>query len=103
MKLDGEEFIRRMLLHALPPGFQRIRHYGFLASSRKKSHLALVRQLLGDGVHPLAPSPREVDETLAALRQRMDRCPVCRIGMFALVEILPPQAVGFRKDANDTS
>jgi len=103
MKLDGEEFIRRLLLHALPPGFQRIRHYGFLASSRKKSDLAMVRQLLGDGVHPPAPSPPEVGETVAALRQRMDRCPVCRIGMLALVEILPPQADGLRKDTNDTS
>ena len=39
MRLDGNEFIRRFLLHSLPPGFQRIRHYGILASSRKASAL----------------------------------------------------------------
>ena len=59
MTLEADESIRRFLLHALVPGFQRIRHYGILASSRNRALLALPRQLLGrppcssPGTHPL--------------------------------------------------
>ncbi|MGA8311047.1 MAG: IS91 family transposase, partial [Terriglobales bacterium] len=47
MTLDAEEFIRRFLLHVLPDGFQRIRHYGFLGHRYRQAKLALCRQLLG--------------------------------------------------------
>jgi hypothetical protein len=43
MTLEAEEFIRRFLLHVLPGGFQRIRHYGFLAHHYRQTKLALVR------------------------------------------------------------
>ncbi len=46
MTLDADEFIRRFLLHALPNGFRRIRHYGFLANGGRSDSLALCRQLL---------------------------------------------------------
>jgi len=46
MTLDADEFIRRFLLHALPDGFHRIRHYGFLANGSRGVSLALCRQLL---------------------------------------------------------
>jgi hypothetical protein len=46
MTLAADEFIRRFLLHVLPRGFHRIRHYGLLASSARKASLALARQLL---------------------------------------------------------
>ena len=46
MTLATDEFIRRFLLHVLPRGFHRIRHYGLLASSARKVSLALARQLL---------------------------------------------------------
>jgi putative transposase/transposase-like zinc-binding protein len=46
MTLGVDEFIRRFLLHVLPPGFHRIRHYGLLASSARKASLARVRELL---------------------------------------------------------
>ena len=52
MTLCADEFIRRFLLHALPSGFHRIRHYGLLASSARKDSLALARALLD-----AAPSP----------------------------------------------
>ena len=45
--LATDEFIRRFLLHVLPRGFHRIRHYGLLASSARKASLALARELLG--------------------------------------------------------
>ena len=46
MTLDAAEFMRRFLLHVLPGGFHRIRHYGLLANSTRKANLALVRELL---------------------------------------------------------
>ncbi len=46
MTLDADEFIRRFLLHTLPDGFHRIRHYGFLANGHRGDKLALCRQLL---------------------------------------------------------
>src|SRR3546814_3149327 len=52
--LAADEFIRRFLLHALPRGFHRIRHYGLLASARRKDHLERARRLLD-----VAPAPSE--------------------------------------------
>ena len=47
MRLSTSEFIRRLLIHVLPDRFHRIRHYGLLASSQRKVHIAKVRVLLG--------------------------------------------------------
>lgn len=52
MTLPADEFIRRFLLHVLPRGFHRIRHYGLLASSTRKNNLALARQLLDVEAEP---------------------------------------------------
>ena len=46
MTLDAHEFIRRFLLHTLPDGFHRIRHYGFLANGHRAQKLELCRRLL---------------------------------------------------------
>jgi hypothetical protein len=46
MTLEADEFIRRFLLHTLPDGFHRIRHYGFLANGGRRDHLGLCRRLL---------------------------------------------------------
>ncbi len=53
MTLDPAEFIRRFLLHVLPKGFHRIRHYGLLASTGRKANIARARELLA------APQPRD--------------------------------------------
>jgi hypothetical protein len=50
MKLAPDEFIRRFLLHALPDGFHRIRHFGFLANGCRAARLALCRSLLADQI-----------------------------------------------------
>ena len=47
MTLAADEFIRRFLLHVLPKGFHRIRHYGLLAGATRKARLDQVRELLG--------------------------------------------------------
>jgi hypothetical protein len=49
MTLDPDEFIRRFLLHVLPPGFHRIRHTGFLASPNRASTIARIRKMIGPG------------------------------------------------------
>ena len=47
MTLDADEFMRRFLLHVLPGGFHRIRHYGLLSNGSRKANLARSRELLG--------------------------------------------------------
>src|SRR5256714_10699487 len=47
MTLDADEFIRRFLIHVLPDGFHRIRHYGLFANGNRAGNIALVRQFLG--------------------------------------------------------
>lgn len=47
MRLDTHEFIRRFLIHVLPDGFHRIRHYGLLASTNRKTNIAKIQTLLG--------------------------------------------------------
>lgn len=90
MTLDALEFIRRFLLHALPKGFQRIRHFGFLANRVRAKRLDLCRELLGE-------SPvRDTDEcatevTPSATPQDLeDICPECRIGRMRCVESIEP-------------
>ena len=69
MTLGVDEFIRRFLLHVLPRGFHRIRHYGLLASSARKLSLARARQLLA-----VAPPDDEVPEEPLDVRPP---CPCC--------------------------
>ena len=61
MTLAADEFMRRFLLHVLPGGFHRIRHYGLLANPKRRTNLAMARTLLD------VPPPESVtDETAAA-------------------------------------
>ena len=95
MTLDADEFIRRFLLHVLPDGFQRIRHYGFLGHRHRQAKLALCRQLLGV-VLPLAgpaspqdkPDYRELYEQLTGKSLR--ECPLCHAGHMVAIAVLPP-------------
>ena len=56
MTLSTDEFMRRFLLHVLPSGFHRIRHYGLLANANRKSHIAKARELLH---HPAVEAPSD--------------------------------------------
>ena len=60
MTLEAQEFIRRFLLHVLPDGFMRIRHFGFLANRSKKQALAQCRKLLD-----LDPAVAEISHSLS--------------------------------------
>jgi hypothetical protein len=64
MTPDVEEFLRRFLLHLLPPGFVRIRNFGFLANRNRATLLPLCFQLLGGSQeHPSTPASPSIDET----------------------------------------
>jgi hypothetical protein len=89
MTLDAPEFIRRFLLHGLPDGFHRIRHYGFLANGHRQSKLAPIRRLL-DQPAPL-PTRRSEDyrERVRELTGvDLSRCPCCG-GAMRVIDILP--------------
>ncbi|KPL68479.1 transposase [Erythrobacter sp. SG61-1L] len=59
MTLATDEFIRRFLIHVLPRGFHRIRHYGLLSSSARKDRLELARRLLGVAAPVVEPDPED--------------------------------------------
>jgi hypothetical protein len=82
MTLAADEFIRRFLLHALPDGFHRIRHYGFLANGQRTAKLALCRTLLQ------AQPPATVAVDLAAAGP--DRCPDCGGTMIIVIRLFAP-------------
>jgi hypothetical protein len=97
MALDADEFIRRFLLHTLPDGFHRIRHYGFLANGHRAAKLALCRELLAAPPTIEPDAPPEPEETTA-----FDRCPCCG-GVMLTVAILlrpPPRRPSFRQDTS---
>ena len=76
MTLDPGEFIRRFLLHVLPTGFHRIRHYGLLASAGRSANIALARELLA--APPVeAERSRTGDADAAASTDWRPPCPCC--------------------------
>jgi hypothetical protein len=95
MTLDTHEFMRRFLLHVLPHGFHRIRHYGLFASATRKANVARVRKLLA--VSTPTPEPVETEESSAQLPP----CPCCG-GRMRIIETFerwmqpraPPAATG---------
>jgi putative transposase len=76
MTLDAHEFIRRFLIHVLPKGFHRIRHYGLLASGVKANNLALARKLLDT-----AASTPEPEDIAAEPATPVEPCPCCGSAM----------------------
>jgi len=90
MTLNAEEFIRRFLLHVLPDGFMRIRHFGFLANRTKKHALPQCRKLLG--LNPALPQipKRSAQELLHEITGiDLSRCPRCQKGTMIVVAELP--------------
>ena len=83
MTLDAAEFIRRFLLHVLPSGFHRIRHYGLFADTVRARNIERARQLLAAPKPPPERPPAEAHgaETPSPAR----RCPCCG-GRMIIVE-----------------
>jgi putative transposase/transposase-like zinc-binding protein len=98
MTLAIDEFIRRFLLHVLPRGFHRIRHYGLLAGSARKASLALARELLDVAAPPDDETPREPEDFRPP-------CPCCG-GRMIVIEVFerwrqprgPPHATATNRE-----
>ena len=96
MTLEPFEFIRRFLLHALPDGFHRIRHYGFLANGRRAAKLAFCRSLLDMP----SPSGEQLEDVVPP--RTPEHCPCCG-GVMIVLGILPRPAPVPRPFRDDTS
>src|SRR5437763_3658018 len=90
MTLTADEFIRRFLLHALPPGFRRIRYYGLFSHAHRRDAVMHCRKLLLVPVSDLLPRPsidyREWHEALTGESLRC--CPKCGEGPMLIIEKL---------------
>ena len=99
--LVAHEFIRRFLLHVLPDGFMRVRHFGFLANRSKKQTLTQCRKLLGANPASLqSPSESAKDLLLRITGIDLSRCPSCHNGTMIVVAELPPISRSPRWDSS---
>jgi hypothetical protein len=87
--ITAVEFIRRFLLHSLPSGFVRIRHYGFLANRNRNQHLNAIRDLMG----VFAPPEKEVasleEMVLQLTGTDITACPCCSKGKMQFFAQIP--------------
>jgi hypothetical protein len=87
--ISAVEFIRRFLLHTLPRGFVRIRHYGFLANRNRQANLSAIRALLGLS-HALQHNSSSIEELMRRLTGvDITTCPRCNKGKMRLVVEIP--------------
>ena len=90
MSLSADEFIRRFLIHVLPSGFHRIRHYGLIANTHRKDNLAHARKLLRVNEAEL-PTQEETTDKHQSEEQKQDAtyvCPDCGAPMI-IIETFP--------------
>ncbi len=97
MTLTAEEFLRRFLLHVLPPRFVRIRFFGFLANCRRKENLPLCQRLLQTSRQPSSPAATAAEGKLAGA----GRCPHCGAAM-VIVERLTAQQIYWRSIGSES-
>ena len=92
MTLDAFEFIRRFLLHVLPDGFMKVRHYGLLSNRNRKTKLQLCKALLGVLFQEDDNGEKETWEDLLLRLTGVDPriCPTCGKGRLVLREKLRP-------------
>ena len=90
MTLEVNEFLRRFLLHVVPRGFMRIRHFGLLANRTRRETLTRCQSLLGH-----RPAEEAPPESVAVLLHRLtgvdlSRCPVCGDGRMQITALVVP-------------
>jgi Putative transposase len=86
MTLAADEFIRRFLLHVLPKGFHRIRHYGLLASPGCKANVAHARELMAAPMPEVEPPTAHDIAEPDAVTDHRPPCPCCG-GRMVIVEV----------------
>ena len=87
--LEADEFIRRFLLHVLPHGFQRVRHYGLFANRSKKHNLARCRELLNVPAFPQPAGESTRERMLRLTGIDIALCPHCKKGTLHFVREIP--------------
>ena len=108
MTLSADEFIRRFLLHVLPKGFHRIRHYGLLASASCKTNIARARELMAAPMPQVEPPALHDKVDPDAITDHRPPCPCCG-GRMIIVEVFargaaprgPPSGAGIRTRSDD--
>lgn len=104
MTLQAPEFLRRILLHVLPKGFVRIRHYGFLANCNRAEAVAACREQLGASPQAKAPETEPWPDLLRRLTGHdVTRCPSCSTGRRYVIGKLPPLRVDWALPGRATS
>jgi hypothetical protein len=97
MTLEAVEFMRRFLLHVLPRGFVRIRHFGFLGNRVRTEKLTLCRSLLKAPLPVTNPgTPQASDADSKNPDPQSHRCPICKLGLLVLAELIPPDKIAHR-------
>jgi len=86
MTLSADEFIRRFLLHVLPKGFHRIRHYGLLASAGCKANIARAKELMAAPMPAVDPPAAHDTADPHATTDHRPPCPCCG-GRMIIVEV----------------
>jgi hypothetical protein len=86
MTLSSDEFLRRFLLHVLPRGFHRIRHYGLFANAERSDHLHRARVLLGQPPPTLSTAEPRAEKPSAPCPYT---CPACGSAMIIVRTLLP--------------
>lgn len=89
MTLTADKFISRFLLHVLPRGFSKIRHYGFLATRAKQIYLPKIRKSLGMIAQEPKPKYTIKDVLRITKGTNPDLCPVCKEGLLVCIRITP--------------
>jgi len=80
--LDEREFVRRFLMHILPKGFMRIRHFGYLSNRTRRRKLAVIR-------HCLSQPPRSEAKSESPVSPRCLPCPRCDDGLVRMIRQIP--------------
>lgn len=107
MTLTAEEFTRRFLLHVLPDGFVRIRHFGFLANRHRSESIKMARQLLEAEClksHAKSSTPTPSESSVTQLDKALEprRCPRCKVGYLVLIDPRQPRCKA-EVEENDSS
>ena len=90
MTLGTDEFMRRFLLHVLPGGFHRIRHYGLIANTGRRENLARARELLN--VMPIVMAESNADAPAESVQPTFV-CPDCGAAMIAIETLARTQRI----------
>jgi len=108
LTLTAEEFIRRFLLHTLPRGFQRLRHFGLLSNRARVTNLARCRQFLGVAQQPAtaslcAPQPDAASLFQTLTGDSLTRCPACQQAQLRRGEAFAPLSPWAKRPSTATS